>query len=269
MVGGSGAGGSKLRSLRLAALVVAVLAAWVLPAQPAPGTVRVAAAADLRWALEEVRGAFERSRPGTTVAVTFGSSGNFFAQLQQQAPFDVFLSADADYPRRLAQQGLAEPPFLYARGPLALWVPKSSPLKIEAEGLHALLHPGVRRIAIANPRHAPYGRAAEAALRRAGLLERLQMKLVLGENVSQAAQFAQTGNADAGIIALSLAMSAVMQERGRSWRIPADLHPPLDQGGAVLSRAQDPVAARAFRDFLAGAEAAAILARHGFLRPGD
>lgn len=252
--------------LRTVKALLLLLGTLLLPAEP--GKVRIAAAADLKWALEEVRTAFERARPGTSLALTFGSSGNFYAQLQQKAPFDLFLSADADFPRRLAEQGLAEQPFLYARGPLALWVLKASPVQIEAEGLRALLDPRVHRIAIANPRHAPYGRAAEAALRKAGLLEKLQAKLVLGENVSQAAQFAQTGNADAGIIALALAASPLMRTQGRYWQIPADLAPPLEQGGAVLAWAQDPSAARAFRDFLRGREGAAILARYGLLGPG-
>lgn len=245
-------------------LLLALLLAPFGPSQ----SVRVAAAADLKWALEAVLPAFEQAHPGIRVVVSYGSSGSFHAQLRQRAPFDLFLSADLAYAQDLADRGLAEPPFRYARGPLALWVRQDSPLDLQREGLRALADPRVRRIAIANPKHAPYGRAAEHALRTAGLLEQLRPKLVIGENVAQAAQFVQAGAADAGILALSLATAPVLRTQGRFLELPAQLAPPLEQGGTILAWARDPAAARAFRAFLTGAEGRRILARFGFKPPG-
>jgi len=251
----------------LAAVLIAV--ALALPAGAASREVRVAAAADLRFALNEIAAEFSRVQPEIALKISYGSSGNFFAQLSSRAPFDVFLSADADYPRRLAADGLGlEPPFAYAVGRLVLWVAKASPLDIEGEGLRALLSAKARRIAIANPRHAPYGRAAEAALRSAGVYDAVAERLVLGENVAQTAQFVQSGAADAGLLALSLALAPQMKE-GRFVELPADSYPRLEQGGLVLSWAQDPAAARAFREFLQGEPGRATLARFGFWLPGE
>ncbi|MFN8011939.1 MAG: molybdate ABC transporter substrate-binding protein [Holophagaceae bacterium] len=252
---------------------VLLLAAWaLLPAlaSPPPRQVRVAAAADLKWALEEARVVFEQAHPGTLCTLTFGSSGTFYGQLTQKAPFDLFLSADLDYPRRLAEQGLGlkETLFTYAVGHLVVWVPKASPIPVESLGIRAVRHPGARRIALANPGVAPYGRAAEAALRSTGLLEDVKARLVLGENVAQAAQFVQTGNADLGLISKSLAASAAMKGQGRHAEVPEGLHPPLEQGGVVLAWARDREAALAFRAFLLGSEGQALLRRHGFSAPG-
>jgi len=236
-----------------------------------PREIRIAAAADLKWALEDVKAAFERGHPGLTCALTFGSSGNFYSQLTHAAPFDVFLSADLDYPRRLVEQGKAkkESLFTYAIGQLVLWAPKASPVPLEALGMKAVEHPAVRRIALANPRHAPYGRAAEQALSASGLLDSSRGKFILGENVSQAAQFMETGNADLGFIARSLAHSPQMRDKGRSVAVPQNLYPRLDQGGVVLTWARDPAGAEALCAFLRGAEGRAILAAHGFGLPGD
>jgi molybdate transport system substrate-binding protein len=231
--------------------------------------VRVAAAADLQFALDDVVAAFKHRRPDVTVVPTYGSSGNFHAQLLNRAPFDVFLSADTEYPRRLRERGLARGDvFTYAIGRLAVWVPKGSSLDVEGQGLRALLAPEACRIAIANPRHAPYGRAAEAALRMLGLLEALQPRLVYGENVAQAAQFAQTGAADAGILALSVVLAPALHESGRHVEVPRDAYPTITQAGLILRWARDREAARAFRDFLLGPEGRAVLERHGFGLPG-
>jgi molybdate transport system substrate-binding protein len=249
--------------------LLALLGALALGAgAPAPA-LRVAAASDLKFALDEMIPVFERAHPGRAVSVTYGSSGNFYAQLANRAPFDVFLSADEAYATRLVQQGLAAPDsrFLYAVGRLALWVPRQSAADLERLGLAALRDPAVRRVAIANPRHAPYGRAAEAALRHYGLYEQVQPKLVLGENVAQAAQFAQSGGADAGLIALSLALAPTLREQGRHWTVPEEAHPRVEQAGVILSWARDPAAARVFRAFLQTAEARAVLQRFGFALP--
>ena len=236
------------------------------PATPAPPVVRVAAASDLRFALDEVAAQLARRRPAIAVVPTYGSSGNLHAQLRQRAPFDVFLSADVAYPVDLIKsgRGAQEDLFTYALGRVVVWVPNGSALPID-RGLHALAD--ARRLAIANPAHAPYGRAAEAALRRAGLWERLQPRLVLGENIAQTAQFVESGGADAGIIAKSLAVAEAMRGRGRWWEVPADAYPELRQGGLILAGAQSRPAARALRDFLLGEEGRALLARNGFGLP--
>jgi molybdate transport system substrate-binding protein len=240
------------------------------PQRPGIGEVRVAAAADLKFALEEVVAAFRRERPDVTVKVTYGASGSFFAQLSNGAPFDVFLSADVEYPRKLIEQGLAgqESEFLYAVGHLVLWVPTSSALDVEKLGAKALLDPTVKKIAVANPRHAPYGRAAVAALKSLGVFDRVEGKLVYGENVAQAAQFARSGSADAGVFALSLALAPSLRDRGRYWGVPLTAHPRLDQRGVILNGAQDRESAEAFRAFLLGEEGKAVLKRYGFFLPG-
>jgi len=252
-----------------AALLAPLLAAGAAVAEPPRRTITVAAAADLKFALDEVIAAYRTRAPAVEVRVAYGSSGSFFAQLSHGAPFDLFLSADATYPRRLAGAGLAarERIFPYATGRLAVWVPRASPLDLERLGLAALLDPSVRRIAIANPEHAPYGRAAEAALRSGGLLDRLRPRLVLGENVSQAAQFVQSGNADAGLVALSLTRAPILQREGRAWEVPPPAYPRLDQAGVVLASSREPEAAGAFAAFLTGPEGRAILARWGFDPP--
>jgi molybdate transport system substrate-binding protein len=240
-------------------------------ADAATREVRVAAASDLKFALVDLVAAFKKRSPGITVTTTIGSSGNFFAQLSNKAPFDLFLSADIDFPRKLADAGLADEDslFLYAVGHLVLWVPNDSPLDIEARGAEALLDPAARKIAIANPRHAPYGRGAEAALKSLGVYDAVAPRLVLGDNVAQTAQFVESGAADAGIIALSLAIAPALRDKGRSWEIPLDKHPAIEQGGAILSWARDPGAAREFREYLLSDDGKAILKRFGFYLPGE
>lgn len=239
---------------------------------PEPGReVRVAAAADLRFALDELAGDFERKSPGIKVTPTYGSSGNFFAQLSNEAPFDLYLSADMDYPRKLVEQGKAEKgsEFVYAVGYLVVWVPAGSKLDVAKLGLRALANPSVKKVAIANPKHAPYGRAAEAALKKLGVYDAVKDRLVLGDNVAQAAQFVESGAADAGVIALSLALAPSLRERGRYAEVPLDAYPRLEQGGVVLSGAKDRGAAAAMRDFLTGAEGRAVLKKYGFRLPGE
>lgn len=229
----------------------------------------IAAASDLRYALDELTGMFRQSHPEIGTAVSYGSSGNFYAQLLNGAPFDLFLSADVAYPRQLADRGLTAPDslFSYAEGRIAVWVARSSPLAVEALGLKALTGDSVAHVAIANPEHAPYGRAAEAAMRSAGVLEQVRPRLVLGENISQTLQFVQSGAADAGIVALSLALAPALSKEGRFWVIPADAHPPIEQGGVIMRSAASPEAAWSFRRFMLGDEARAALRRYGFSVP--
>ena len=229
------------------------------------GQITVAAAADLNVALTEVAAGYQK-QTGRTVKLSFGSSGNLFTQIENGAPFDVFFSADLDYPKKLIDDGFAERSSLYryAVGRLVVWVPASSSLDLEHRGLNVLLDPSVKKIAIANPQHAPYGRAAVAALRHFELYEKVAGRLVLGENVSQAAQFVESGNAQAGIVAFSHALSPAMKDKGRYWEIPADAYPALEQGAVVLPHSQNKKEAAAFLDYLKTAEAGAIMQHYGF-----
>jgi molybdate transport system substrate-binding protein len=246
-------------------LLVGVLLA-VTPA--AAQDVTVAAASDLQVALPELAQRFERAT-GFRVQPIFGSSGNIAAQIQNGAPYDVFLSADVVYARRLVELGLAPPDALtaYARGRLVLWTRKESKLDLR-QGLNVLGGASVRRIAIANPEHAPYGRAAVAALRHEGIYDRVRGRLILGENISQAAQFAQSGNVDAGIIALSLALGPALKAAGRYVEIPANIHPPIEQAAVWLHRARNPVAARRFLQFLREPASVEYLRTMGFEAAG-
>jgi molybdate transport system substrate-binding protein len=225
--------------------------------------VHVAAASDLNFAIKEIIQQFEHET-GNQVRLTLGSSGNFYAQIMNGAPFDVFLSADMSYPRQLEKGGLAVPDstFVYGVGAISLWVSKNSPIKLEALGMRALLEPTVKKIAIANPEHAPYGRAAVAAMRNAKIYDLVKSKLVLGENVSQAAQFVQSGAADIGIIALSIAASEPMLRTGIPLPIPTNMYSPLEQGAVLLKRAGP--AGKAFHDYVRGPEARKILRKYGF-----
>jgi len=225
----------------------------------------VAAAADLNFALPEVAKAFE-ARTGTKVIISFGSSGNLFAQIQSGAPFDVFCSADMDYPRKLtlAGQGLPRAFEQYASGRLVLWVRNDSKLNFERDGIKVLLDSGVKKIAIANPEHAPYGRAAVAALQKAKLYAQVKDELVLGENVSQTAQFVTSGNADVGLVSLSLAQAAVLQKQGRFWKVPPEIADSLPQGAIVLKQSASPKMAEEFLDFFACGDGQKILAKYGF-----
>jgi molybdate transport system substrate-binding protein len=226
--------------------------------------VRVAAAADLQFALKDLAGQFEK-QSGTHLALTFGSSGTFFAQIQNGAPFDLFLSADRDYPTNLESAGLTEPGSLliYARGHLVVWAPPGSKYDFESKGLGALQDSKIEKIAVANPEHAPYGRAAIAALKKAGLYETLQPKLVYGENISQTAQFVESGNAQAGLVAMSLTISPAMKD-GQRWEVPQDLYPPIEQAAVILKTAQNKDAARAFLEFLSSDKAWKTLHQYGF-----
>jgi len=225
---------------------------------------RIAAAADLKFAMQELADQFAK-QSSTKISVTYGSSGNFFTQLQNGAPFDLFFSADVDYPKKLEAAGLTIPDslFTYAVGRLVIWMPPDPKLDLVKRGWNILLDPLVRKIAIANPEHAPYGRAAIAALQKAQIYQQVQFKLVLGENISQAAQFVQSGNAQAGIIAFSLAIAPPMKD-GQRFEIPSSMYPRLEQAAVILKDAQNQKAATAFLDFVKSSAGQAILAKYGF-----
>ena len=231
--------------------------------------IAVAAASDLNFAFREAAAQFER-QTGTHVRLSLGSSGNFFSQIQNGAPFDLFFSADIRYPQKLEESGHAVPGSLYryATGRIAVWVPARSTLDIARRGIEALGDPSVRKIAIANPKHAPYGRAAVAAMEHFNIYERVKAQLVLGENVSQAAQFVESGAADIGIIALSLALAPPMKQAGRYREIPLDAYPPLEQGAIIVKQGANQEGARALLDFMQGVEGQAIMHRYGFTTRG-
>jgi molybdate transport system substrate-binding protein len=228
------------------------------------GTLRIAAASDLQAALPELVGRFEREARAA-VTVSFGSSGNFFAQIQNGAPYDVLLSADIDYPKQLVASGYADASSLYhyATGRLVLWTRRDSGVDVRS-GLRGLTDARVRRIAIANPKYAPYGRAAEAALRHEKVYEEVRGKLVLGENISQTAQLVDSGNASVGIIALSLAVGPALSARGAFTDIPADTHPPIDQAAVVISASQNKALATEFLTYIKRADIKEHLHRFGF-----
>jgi molybdate transport system substrate-binding protein len=228
----------------------------------------VAAAADLNYALKDLSAGFEKAT-GNKVALSFGASGNLFSQIKSGAPFDLFFSADSDYPQQLAAAGLVETDStrIYAIGHLVLWVPNSSKLDPQQLKMDLLMQSQIQHVAIANPQHAPYGRAAMAALEHFGLQDKIAGKLVFGENISQAAQFVQSGNAQAGLIALSLALSPAMKDAGKFWEVPADSYPQLRQAVAIVSSSKHQSAAKAFRDYVVSAEGRAVLERYGFRAP--
>ncbi len=254
---------------RLAAALLAALLALGLPgargAEPAPP---IAAAADLQYALPELVARF-RARTGLAVRPSFGSSGNFRRQIEQGAPFELFLSADEGYVRALAAAGrTVDGGVRYARGRICLYAPRGSPLDPGRglAGLGEALEAGaIARFAIANPAHAPYGRAAREALEDAGLWARIEERLVLGENAAQAAQFAASGSSAGGIIALALARAPALARRGRCAPIAEERHRPLNQRMVLIRGAG--TTARRFYAFVQGAEARALLARHGFRPP--
>lgn len=247
-------------------------AAWVVAsglllgcrAAAPPQALTVAAASDLQSALPDIVVGFEKDS-GQRVRLTFGSSGNFFSQIENGAPFDVYLSADAEYPRRLERSGRAAQGTLYryATGRIVLWARRDSGIDV-SRGLAVLADAAVRRIAVANPEHAPYGRAAVAALRHEGVYDRVRDKLVLGENISQTAQFVRSGGADAGVLALSLARSPSLESAGVSFEIPADWHPPIEQTAVVLASSRQQALARQFIAYLQSPEAVRILRAYGF-----
>jgi molybdate transport system substrate-binding protein len=232
--------------------------------------ITVAAATDLSSALPEVAARY-KSETGREVKLTFGASGNLTTQIQNGAPFDIFFSADEGYPQQLIEAGLADKSTLYryAVGRLVLWVPNDSPLDLSKLGMKALLDPSVKKISIGNPQHAPYGRAAEAALRHYGIYDQVASRLVLGENISQAAQFVESGNAQAALLALSHALTPAMKAKGRYWTVPIDAYPTLNQAAVVLSRSKQQEAARKFLEFVRSSEVTSLLNSYGFSLPEE
>lgn len=227
----------------------------------------IAAAADLKFAMDDLVSTFKKLNPGDEVNVIYGSSGKFHTQIQQGAPYDMFFSADIGFPRQLVAAGLSASAVMpYAYGRIVLW---SASLDASQMTLASLADPRITRVAIANPKHAPYGKRAEEALKAAGLWDVVGPKLVFGENVAQAAQYVQTGNAHVGIIALSLAVNAELASKGGYWLVPDSLHQPLEQGFVTTKRAKDNAVAKRFADYMGSRSAREVMAKYGFVLPGE
>jgi molybdate transport system substrate-binding protein len=256
----------KTRTLSfLLRVALALLVGGLVTSGAAAQTVRVAAAADLQYAMEDLARQYEKHSP-VKLAVSYGSSGNFYAQIQNGAPFDLYFSADISYPQKLVEAGFAEKDSLYnyARGRIVLWVARDFALDPALLEWKILEDARVQKIAIANPEHAPYGAAAVAALKKAGEYDKVQAKFVYGENISQTAQFVQSGSAQVGVVALSLAISPAMRD-GKRWEIPQELYPPLNQAAVILKSSPNPSAAKGFLEFVKSDIGRTTLARYGFV----
>lgn len=238
-----------------------------IPALHARETVTIAAAADLVYCVPELNAAFGKQYPDVDLTVTNGSSGMFYTQIRQGAPIDVYMSADMSFPRKLAEEGHADSKSLtlYAIGRIVLWTIDPA-LNVDA-GMAVLRDSKIKHIALANPEHAPYGRAGKAAIEKAGLWKEIEPKVVYGENIVQAKQYAETGNADIGILALSLVRAPTMVGKGRYWVIPDDMYPALEQGAALTTFGKAKVGARQYIEFLRTPEARKIFEKYGFILP--
>ena len=248
-------------------IATALAQTWLAPAF-AGESVSVAAASNLIYALDALNAEFQRAAPAVTVTTTTGASGSLVAQIGHGAPFDVFLSADLDYPRALIAQGQADGKSLriFASGQLVLWTTHPG---LALESIPALVrNPSVRKIAVANLATAPYGRAAQQALEKLGAWTDAQPKLVVGENITQTAQFVATGGADAGFVALSLVLAPNLKGTGRWLPVPAGLYAPLEHGAVLTVRGAANPAARRYLEFLSSAAAKTILSKFGYGVPG-
>jgi molybdate transport system substrate-binding protein len=249
-----------VRRLRLTIFLAVAFTCQFCAAQE----ITVAAAADLQFAMQDVAARFQKET-GKTVKPIYGSSGNFFQQIPNGAPFDMFFSANLDYPKKLEAAGLTVPGsyYQYARGKIVVWVPKESKLDLSS-GMQVLLHPSIQKIAIANPQHAPYGQAAVAAMKKENIYDKVKDKLVLGENISQTASFIVSGSADVGIVALSLALSPNMQDKGHYAEVPAGEYPPIEQACVILSSSKSKETAQQFLIFFKTPAIADVLRSYGF-----
>jgi molybdate transport system substrate-binding protein len=258
---------SFLSSLRFLCVLCASALSFPLFSSAQQPQLNIAAASDLKFALTDLASSYEK-QSGVHCNLTFGSSGNFFAQIQNGAPFDLFFSADSDYPRKLNEAGLilANSADSYAVGKLVLWSPRNSALDPANSAWQSLLDPSVQKIAIANPDHAPYGRAAVEALKSSGFYEKVKSKLVFGENISQAAQFVQSGNAQIGILAASITSSPAFAE-GHGWTVPQNQYTPLLQSFVALKSTPHKDAAIAFLAYVKSPAAQAVFEKYGFAKP--
>jgi len=250
--------------------IVIILISGFSPPVQAGENILIAAASNLRFAMHGICQGFQEENLSIQTKVSYGSSGNFFAQIKQGAPFDIFFSADSTYPELLEEEGLTAEGTqkVYAVGKIVLWFSKESKVNPD-KGMLIITSSDVKKLAIANPRHAPYGRATEESLRYYGLWEKVKGKLIYGENVSQTAQFVHTGAADAGIVALSLALSPKMLHEGKYRVIPHESHDDIEQVYVVLKKGKGKESIKKFLDFFHGEKGSQILSRYGFVIPGN
>jgi molybdate transport system substrate-binding protein len=250
-------------NVRRSSLIVVVVVAFLSQLCVAQ-EITVAAAADLQFAMQDIAARFQKET-GKAVKLIYGSSGNFFQQIPNGAPFDMFFSANLDYAKRLETAGLADSGsyYQYARGKIVIWVPKESKIDLSS-GMQVLRNPSVQKIAIANPQHAPYGQAAVAAMQKEDVYEKVKDKFVLGENIAETASLVVSGSADVGIVALSLALSPNMKDKGRYVEVPSGEYPPIEQACVILGSSKNKETARQFLSFIKTAAAADTLRRYGF-----
>ncbi|MCH8156640.1 MAG: molybdate ABC transporter substrate-binding protein [Nitrospinae bacterium] len=252
------------------AAILFVLSLWPAALWAEPGEVLAAVASSMKFVFEKLAAEFQRDHPGIRVKFSFGSSGNFFGQIKHGAPYDLFFSADMDYPTRLAKEGQGRGKnqvVPYAVGHIVLWIPQGTGLDVKRDRENILLNKKVLKVSIANPAHAPYGRAAVEWLTEAQIYSQVKPRLVYGENIAQAAQFVHSQAAQAGIIALSLALDPKMAAVGAFWKIPEEQYSPIEQGFLILKNAGNPKAAESFADFVTGPVGGRILKKYGFTLP--
>ncbi|MHB1195661.1 MAG: molybdate ABC transporter substrate-binding protein [Lutibacter sp.] len=253
-----------MNRLFLGLLVTFIFSGCTIQAQK----VSVAAASDLKFALDSVISVYQKQHPTEKIQVTYGSSGKFFEQIQYDAPFDLYFSADVGYPQKLKEKGFAISEVkTYGIGRIVIWSKKINP---NVEKMNSLLNPKLNKIAIANPDHAPYGEKAKESMLHYKFYDQVKSKFVYGENISQTAQFIELGAADIGIVALSLALSPNMKKAGgKYYVIPEKSHQPLEQGYVILKHAKNNPNAVKFYNFMASPTAKAILKHFGFSQKQD
>jgi molybdate transport system substrate-binding protein len=245
--------------------ILIFICALVLSMSAYAEKINIAAAADLKFAMDEIVAKFREVNAKDDVDVIYGSSGKFYTQVQQGAPYDLYFSADIAFPRELARSGFSFSEVIpYAFGRIVLW---SATMDANKMSLDSLTSSKISHIAIANPKHAPYGKRAEEALRASRLWEKVEPKLVYGENIAHTAQFVQTGNAQVGIIALSLAVNPELANKGGYWLIPDTLHAPLEQAFIITKRAQGNDLAKKFADYMRSSATRTIMTKYGFVLP--
>lgn len=242
--------------------ILLLLALCVLLTPASADEVRVAVAANFTAPMERIAAHFTQDT-GHKLAIAYGATGKFYAQISNGAPFDVFLAADDKTPARLEKEGLAVSGsrFTYAMGKLVLWSPKEG--VVDSQGA-VLKQGGFSHLALANPKLAPYGVAAEEVMQKLGVLDALKSKLVLGENITQAYQFVASGNAELGFVALSQVKKEGAEIKGSHWLVPGNLYAPIRQDAVLLTKGKDNAAALQFLKYLRGKPAAAIISGYGY-----
>ncbi len=250
--------------------ITTLLLAFFSAASPLlAGEISVTAASDLQYAMKDIIAAFEKTNPTDKVSAVFGSSGKAVSQIENGAPYDLFFSADISYPEKLRASGAAiSTPKPYAVGRIVVWVTKQSGLDVR-KGIKVLLDPRVKKIALANPVHAPYGKIGKEVMEHYGIYGKLQDKLVLGENIQQTAQFVETGAADAGLVAYSLALAPALASVGNYFLVPSEAHNPIVQGYVLLKPASGNATAAKFEAFIASPAARVIFRKYGFSLPNE